>query len=257
MGDLERLVRGGTGPAPALEADPTGVVSQRGEDALDDFDALWKRAGWADQANATAWRASFVARLQKELGPEIERLAATLSEGTHPSAAGLDLDAIEAKLDRFNDELWTEHESAKAVWARLREEVATERLRLAEQGGFAAVEALKVLEAQVAESTRIVGATGTALVGEDLLVLDAVLRRAERVKLGEPRGAREVRPAEADEAEDARDLGDDSVLKTAWDVLGWTSVREFTAGVALTVITFGIAKYLRCAATGAKAARRA
>jgi hypothetical protein len=107
------------------------------------------------------------------------RLAAALSDGKHRSQAGLDLDAIESKLQEFVDELGVEHASAQEVWTQIRDEVAIERRRLAEQGDFAAVEALKVLDAQFAETTRIVGAVGGSLVSEDLIVIDDMLRRGK------------------------------------------------------------------------------
>jgi hypothetical protein len=241
------------------------VVSQRGEDALDDYEALWKEPGSANQVNATVWRSQFMSRVQKALGAEMERLAAALSEGKHPSEVGLDLDGIEARIEQLRDELWTEHESAREVWAELQAEVVGERSRLLEQADFEAVEALKVLDAQFAETKRIADRVGTSLVSEDMLVLDDMLTRDKHVKLGRLRSRKEERAAEedlatveAEEEEDARDLDDDdSVLKTAWDVLGWDSVGEFAADVALSVITLGVAKYLRVAAKGARAARRA
>ena len=241
------------------------VVSQRAVDALDDYEHLLMEAAKANQVNYALWRGHFGLDLQRELGERMNKIAEGLDNHQTPAQVGVDIDKLEAELEAFNKQFWDEHESAKEVWKDLQREVADERQRVGDRDDFGAVEALKVLDEEFARTKRIVDRIPGQFVSEDLIVLDDMLRLDKHVKIGAIRGKREEEAAEADlarsereEAEDRVNLDDDdSLLKTAWEIFGWDSVGDFAADVALTVVTFGVGKWLRAASKAAKAARRA
>jgi hypothetical protein len=248
---------------PSLAPRRTKSVEDRLDEVLRSYRALTIEVGSASLISATGFRAGFLRDLQQELGPALAALAEASAGGNTVSAA--ELDRIEGRLADYRQQLTDEKLSGAETWKRIKQEYAEELARLGQGGDFETITATKILMDQYAETERLVGRLGASLTTEDQVQLDYMLSKRKHVEWARQRAQRAQQAAEEDLAQyereeeaDKRNLDDDdSVLKTAWDVLGWDSFGEFAADVALTVVTFGLSKWLRTAAKAEKARRRA
>ena len=251
---LQREPNAAPAPAPA-PAPPLDEV-------LDEYFELLTDVASSNQKSVTGFRRDFMKDLEAELGGEYQAFAEGQTAGRPPAPAAVK--RFQDRLLEYQNQWFFERHAGYEAWKELKKEYQNEMRRLGEQGDFASIAAAKVLSSEYAETERRAGQLGIDLIAEDLAPLTYMMARGKHIEIGGLRAQRMGASFEADlaeyESEEAESLvnlaSDDSVLKTAWQVFGWDSVGEFAADVALTIITFGISKWLRTAAKAAKAKRR-
>jgi hypothetical protein len=233
------------------------------DEVLDEYFDLLTDVASSNEKSATGFRMEFMRDLQTELGGEFQAFAEAQAAGRPPAPAAVK--RFEDRLLEYQNQWFFERHAGYEAWKEVRKEYAAEMRRLGEIGDFASMAAAKVLGDQFRETERLAGRLGISLIAEDLAPLTIMMARGKHIEIGGLRAQRVGESFEADlaeyEAEEAASLvnltSDDSVLKTAWQVFGWDSWGEFAGDVALTIITFGISKWIRTAAKAEKARRRA
>jgi hypothetical protein len=245
------------------EAAPPAEAAPAVDEVLDEYFQLLTDVASSNQKSVTGFRREFMRDLEAELGGEYQAFAEMQNAGKQPAPAAVK--RFQDRLLEYQNQWFFERHAGYEAWKELKTQCQDELRRLNEQGDFASLAAAKVLSSEYADTERRAGRLGMDLIAEDLAPLTYMMVRGKHIEIGGLRAQRMGESFEADlaeyESEEAASLvnlaGDDSVLKTAWDVFGWDSVGEFAADVALTIITFGASKWLRTAAKADKLRRRA
>ena len=245
-------------PAPQPHATDDSL-----EAALDAEQDLLLTVGLAQQEHYTQWRDGFLRDARRELDPVYNRLVELQAEGKTPAPG--EVQRFWDQLEEYREQWNLEHSAGAEAWEEVRKQYEAEVQRLKGEADFASMGAAELLTREFEQAGRYVKVVRDGLVSEDFASLTLMMAKGTHIKEGGRRAEKAQQVFEADlaqyEADEAASLvnlaDDDSVLKTAWQIFGWDSVGEFAADVGLTIITFGLAKWIRAGAKAAKARRRA